>query len=70
MKSASVVSSLGYSFSSLSTTHSMLTSGSYRSSTEWISGFTSFVKVKDELDTYLSEKLVPFIIDELFDVLT
>ncbi|KAK9210104.1 hypothetical protein WN944_002473 [Citrus x changshan-huyou] len=43
---------------------------SEKSSTEWISRFTSFVKVKDELDTYLSEKLVLFIVDEFFDILT
>ncbi|KAH9786839.1 BED-type domain-containing protein [Citrus sinensis] len=54
--------------------HSMPSSGSYKGSTEWILGFTSFVnvgneEVKDELDTYLGEKLVPFNVEEEFDVL-
>ncbi|KAH9763385.1 BED-type domain-containing protein [Citrus sinensis] len=51
---ASAANSPGYSSSSLSTSHSMPSLGSYKSSTEWISGFTSFVnvgneEVKDEL---------------------
>ncbi|KAH9684650.1 hypothetical protein KPL70_013634 [Citrus sinensis] len=71
---ASAASSPGYSSSSLSTSHSMPSSGSYKGSTEWILGFTSFVnvgneEVKDELDTYLGEKLVPFNVEEEFDVL-
>ncbi|KAH9794197.1 BED-type domain-containing protein [Citrus sinensis] len=71
---ASAASSPGYSSSSLSTSHSMPSSGSYKGSTEWILGFTSFVnvgneEVKDELDTYLGEKLVPFNVVEEFDVL-
>lgn len=74
-KYASAPSSPRYSSSSLSTALSMSSSGSYRSSTEWIWGFTSFVNVgneeiKDELDTYLGEKLVQFNIEEHFDVLT
>ncbi|KAH9745818.1 BED-type domain-containing protein [Citrus sinensis] len=73
-RDASAASSPGYSSSSLSTSHSMPSSGSYKGSTEWILRFTSFVnvgneEVKDELDTYLSEKLVPFNVEEEFDVL-
>ena len=71
---ASTTSSPGCSFSSLSTSHSMSSSGSYKSSTEWISGFTNFVnvgneEVKDELNTYLGEKLITFNVEEEFDVL-
>ncbi|KAH9697027.1 BED-type domain-containing protein [Citrus sinensis] len=71
---ASSASSPRYSFSSLNTSHSMPSSGSYKSSTEWILGFTSFFnvgnkEVNDELDTYLGEKLVPFNVEEEFDVL-
>lgn len=47
----------------------------HRNSTEWISRFISFVnvgkeKIKDELDNYLGEKLLPFNIDEHFFYLT
>ena len=45
---ASVATSPRYSSSSLSTAHSAPSSGSYRSSTKWISGFTSFVNVDNE----------------------
>ncbi|KAL9450826.1 hypothetical protein AB3S75_012544 [Citrus x aurantiifolia] len=72
---ASVASSPGCNSSSLSSSHSMLSSDSHRSSTEWILGFTSFVNVgnqeiNDELNTYLGEKLVPFNVEEHFDVLS
>ena len=71
---ASAASSPRYNFSSLSTSHSMSSLSSHRSSTEWILGFTSFVnvgndKIKDELDTYLGEKLVPFNVEKHFDIL-
>ncbi|KAH9801775.1 BED-type domain-containing protein [Citrus sinensis] len=59
---ASAANSPGYSSSSLSTSHSMPSLGSYKSSTEWISGFTSFVNVGNE-------ELVPFNVEEEFDVL-
>ena len=40
---ASAASSLEHSFGSLSASHSVPSSGCHRSSTEWISGFTSFL---------------------------
>ena len=71
---ASAATSPKYSSSSLSTVHSTPSSGSYKSLTKWISEFTSFVnvgneEVNDELNTYLGEKLVPFNVEEKFDVL-
>lgn len=70
---ASAASSPEYGSNSLSS-HSMPSSGSHWSSTEWISRFTNFVnvgneEVKDELDTYLGEKLVLFTVEEQFNVL-
>ena len=72
---ASFASSPGCNSSSLSSSHSMPSLDSHRSSTEWILGFTSFVnignqEVNDELNTYLGEQLVPFNVEEHFDVLS
>lgn len=63
-----------YSTSSLGTFHYIPSSVFHKSLTEWTSMFTSSVnvgneEVKDELDTYVDEKLMPFNVKEHFDVL-
>lgn len=63
--------SLGCSPSSLGIFHTMPSSSFHASSTERIFNFVSVgnEEVKDELDTYMDKKLVPFNVEDNFDFL-